>query len=148
MVVIWGRIAHNQDPLVGTIFKGRAKPLNFRAFPMSIYLVQVYSVEREKRGKYRALMKKIHANLGKHSEDLPELLSYKTFEAGVEGPMIRFVESFEFTDQDGRERFFRRFTEAKWLRSLARHFEDVVERSRVENMVWSEFLRDEWFQRE
>ena len=115
---------------------------------MSIYLVQTYAVEKEKKSKYRTLMKKIHANLKKHSDDLPELVSYKTFEAGTEGPLVRFVEIFEFEDQDGRERFFRRFTEARWLRALAQHFEDVVERARVENLTWTEFLRDEWFIKE
>ena len=54
---------------------------------------------------------------------------------------------YEFQDQDGRERFFRRFTEARWLRSLAQHFGDVVDRARVENLTWTEFLRDEWFDR-
>jgi len=115
---------------------------------MSIYLVQTYAVEKEKRSKYRTLMKKIHGNLKKHSEDMPELVSYRTFEAGTEGPLIRFVEMFEFEDQDGRERFFRRFTEARWLRALAQHFGDVVDRARVENLTWTEFLRDEWFIRE
>lgn len=114
---------------------------------MSIYLVQLYMVEKEKKSKYRALMKKIHANLRKHADDLPELLSYKTFEAGTEGPMIRFAEMFEFTDQEGRERFFRRFSQSRWLRSLADHFNDVVDRSRLQNFAWTEFLRDEWFLR-
>ena len=114
---------------------------------MSIFLVQTYAVEREKKSKYKAMMKKIHQNLRKHADDLPELLAYRTFESGVEGPLIRFVEVFEFEDQDGRERFFRRFTEARWLRALAQHFGDVVDRSRVQNVVWTEFLREEWFVR-
>lgn len=114
---------------------------------MSIYLVQTYAVEKGKRSKYGALMKRIHTNMRKHSEEIPELVSYKTFEAGEEGPLVRFVEMFEFADQDGRERFFRRFTESRWLRSLGRHFNDVVERARVENQVWTDFLEDQWFSR-
>jgi hypothetical protein len=114
---------------------------------MSMFLVQTYSVEKGKRSKYRTLMKRIHKNLSKHADEMPELLAYRTFEAGAEGPMIRFVEMFEFEDQDGRERFFRRFTEARWLRSLAQHFGDVVDRSSVNNAAWTEFLKDEWFVR-
>ncbi len=115
---------------------------------MSVYLVQLYAVEKEKKSKYRTLMKKIHANLRTHSGDVPELVSYRTFEAGIEGPMVRFVEMFEFTDQTGRERFFRRFSEAKWLRSLAQHFGDVVDRSKVQNSTWTEFLKEDWFVRQ
>jgi hypothetical protein len=118
-----------------------------QAETMSVYLVQMYMVERDKKSKYRTLMKKIHVNLRKHADDLPELISYRTYEAGVEGPMVRFVEVFEFTDQDGRERFFRRFAEARWLRALGEHFGDVVERARVQNLAWTEFLRDDWFVR-
>lgn len=114
---------------------------------MSVYLIQLYAVEKERRSKYRTLMKKIHANLRKHADDLPELVSYKTFEAGSEGPMIRFVEMFEFADQDGRERFFRRFSEARWLRTLSEHFHDVVDRSKLQNLTWTGFLKDEWFVR-
>ena len=130
----------------GTIFKCRYLPCP-AALVMSIFLVQTYLVEREKKSKYRLMMKKIHQNLRKHADDLPELLAYRTYEAGVEGPLIRFVEMFEFEDQDGRERFFRRFTEARWLRALSRHFGDVVDRSRVQNVAWMEFLKEEWFVR-
>ncbi len=111
---------------------------------MSVYLLELYPLQNEKRSKYRALMKKIHASLRAHAEEIPELLSYRTFEAGSEGPVGRFAELFEFTDQDGRERFFRRFSEARWLQGLARDFYEVVDRSKMEIVTLSEFLRDDW----
>jgi hypothetical protein len=114
---------------------------------MSVYLLELYPLENEKRSKYRALMKKIHASLRAHAEEIPEVLSYRTFEAGSEGPMAKFAEIFEFTDQDGRERFFRRFSEAKWLQGLAKDFYEVVDRSKMQNVTLSEFLRDDWLSR-
>jgi len=112
---------------------------------VTIYFVELYVVKKDKKNKYKALMKKIHKSLREHAGDLPELLSYRTFEAGTEGPLTRFVEMFEFADQDGRERFFRRFSETKWLRTLEQHFHELVPRCR--KIAWAEFLRDEWLVR-
>jgi len=130
------------DPQGGNLKKEEAQ--SSPGVPMSVYLLELYPLENDKRSKYRVLMKKIHAGLRAHAEEMPELLSYRTFEAGSEGPMARFAEIFEFTDQDGRERFFRRFSEAKWLQGLAKDFYEVVDRSKMQNVTMSEFLKDDW----
>ncbi len=114
---------------------------------MSIFFVEVYVSEKENRGKYRALMKKIQKSLHEHSADIPELLSYRTFEAGTEGPLIRYVEMFEFPDQESRERFFGRFSGAKWLRGLSQEFFELVSDSKMQKLTWTEFLKDGWFSR-
>jgi hypothetical protein len=114
---------------------------------MAIFFVELYEVNKDKKSKYGVLMKRIYRGLRQHAKDLPELLSYKTFEAGKEGTKMRFVEMFEFADQNGSKRFFGRFSKTEWLRALQQEFYELVPRSRMQVYAWTEFLKDEWLVR-
>jgi len=111
----------------------------------TIFFVELYEVNKDRKSKYRTLMKKIHRSLRQHARDLPELLSYRTFEAGKSGVRTRFVEMFEFADQDGSKRFFARFSKTEWLRALQQEFHKLV--PRCPGFTWTEFLKDEWLVR-
>ena len=110
---------------------------------MTVYLVESYPVKKDRIGRYRAVMRRIHRNLRQHRRDVPELLSYKTFEAGRERSLTRFVEMFEFKNQHGMDRFFRRFPKTQWLKTLQQDFFKVVPRSTMQVSTWREFLSDE-----
>jgi len=114
---------------------------------LAIYSVEWYAVRKHRKRKYKALMKKIHKSLHQHKTDVPELLSYKTFEAGREGPLTNFVEMFEFANQKGMNRFFGRFSKTQWLRALQQDFFELVPRRTMQTLTWAEFLRDEWLTR-
>jgi hypothetical protein len=112
---------------------------------MTIYLVEVYPVKRNRMRKYRAVMRRIHRNLRQHRRDVPELLSYKTLKAGRERSLTRFVELFEFRNQQGMNRFFGRFPKTQWLKTLQQDFFEVVPRRTMQVSMWGEFFSDEWF---
>ena len=109
---------------------------------MVVYFVEWYQVKKDRKQKYKALMKKIHRSLRKHKRDLPELLSYKTYEAGRAGSYTNFVEMFEFANQKSMNRFFGRFSKASWLRTLQHEFHKLV--PKCSGLTWKEFLKDEW----
>jgi hypothetical protein len=112
---------------------------------LTIYFVELYVVKKDRKRKYKALMKKIHKSLHQHRRDVPELLSYKTFEAGRRGSLANFVEMFEFANQNGMNRFFGRFSKASWLRTLQQEFHKLV--PKCSGLTWTEFLKDEWLTR-
>jgi hypothetical protein len=114
---------------------------------LTIYLVEMYPLRKDRKQKYKALMKKIHRSLHQHKRDVPELLSYKTFEAGREGSLTSFVEVFEFANQRSMDKFFGRFSNTQWLLALQQDFFEVVPRRTMQTFTWTEFLRDEWFTR-
>jgi hypothetical protein len=114
---------------------------------LTVYLVESYPVKKDRIGRYRAVMRRIHKGLREYRRDVPELLSYKTFEAGRQGSVRRFVELFEFTDQQGMNRFFGRFPKTQWLKTLGQDFFKVVPRRAIQMSMWNEFLSDEWFTR-
>jgi hypothetical protein len=99
--------------------------------------------------KYRTVMRRIHRNLRQHRRDVPELLSYNTFNAGRERSLTRFVELFEFTNQRGMNRFSRRFSKTQWLKTLQQDFFEVVPggRCRMQVSTWKDFLKGEWLSR-
>jgi hypothetical protein len=92
-------------------------------------------------------MRRIHKSLRQHRRDVPELLAYKTFEAGRDGSLRRFVELFEFKNQQDMNRFFGRFSKTQWLKTLQQDFFEVVPRRSMQVSTWNEFLGDEWFTR-
>lgn len=92
-------------------------------------------------------MKKIHKSLHQHNRDVPELLSYKTFEAGRKGSLTRFVEMFKFANQKGMNRFFGGFSKTQWLRALQQSFFELVPRRKIQTLTWTPFLKDEWLTR-
>jgi hypothetical protein len=110
-----------------------------------IYFVESYAVKKDRKRKYKALMKRIHKSLRQRRRDVPELLSYKTFEAGKEGSLTSFVEMFEFADQKSMNKFFGRFSKTKWFRALQQEFHKLV--PRCPGLAWTEFLKDEWLVR-
>lgn len=114
---------------------------------MTIYLVEWYPVKKDRKRKYSALMKRIHKSLHQHRRDVPELLSYKTFEAGREGSVTTFVEMFEFGSQKSMNKLFGRFPKTEWLRALQKRFFELVPRRTIQEFRWSEFLKDEWLTR-
>jgi hypothetical protein len=114
---------------------------------LTIYLVEAYPLKKDRKRKYKAVMKRIHRSLRHHKRDVPELLSYRTFEAGREGSLTRFVEVFEFANQKSMNGFFGRFSETRWLRALQQDFFEVVPRRTMQAFTWTEFLMDEWFTR-
>jgi hypothetical protein len=114
---------------------------------LTIYLVESYPIKKNRMRKYRAVMRRIHKSLRQYRRDVPELLSYKTFEAGREVSLTRFVELFEFKNQQGMNRFFRRFSKTRWLKTLQQDFFKVVPRRTMLVSIWSEFLSNEWFTR-
>jgi hypothetical protein len=114
---------------------------------LTIYLVESYPIKRSRTRKYRAIMRRIHRGLRQHQRDVPELLSYRTFETGKEGSERRFVEFFEFKNQQGMNRFFERFSKTKWLKTLQEDFFKVVPRRTMQASTWREFLSDEWLTR-
>jgi hypothetical protein len=59
----------------------------------------------------------------------------------------RFVELFEFTNQQGMSRFFGRFPKTKWLKNLQRDFFKVVPRRTMKVTTWKDFLKGEWLSR-
>jgi len=114
---------------------------------VTIYFVEWYLVKNDRKRKYKALMKKIHKSLRKHKRDAPELLSYKTYEAGREGALTNFVEMFEFANQKSMNKFFGRFSKTQWLRDLQRAFFELVPKRTMQTVTWTEFLEDEWLTR-
>ena len=112
---------------------------------VTIYFVESYTIKKDRKRKYKALMKKIHKSLRQHKRDVPELLSYKTFEAGKEGSLTRFIEMFEFANQKSMKKFFGRFSKTRWLRALQQDFHKLV--PRCPGLSWTEFLKDEWLVR-
>jgi hypothetical protein len=114
---------------------------------LTIYFVEWYPVKRDTRRKYKALMKKIHMSLRQHKRQVPELLSYKTFDAGREGSPTTFVEMFEFANQKSMNKFFGRFSKTQWLRTLQQHFFELVPRRTIRKLTWTELLKDEWLVR-
>jgi hypothetical protein len=66
---------------------------------LTIHFVEWYAVKKDRKRKYKALMNKIHRSLRQHKREVPELLSYKTFDAGREGSLTSFVEVFEFANR-------------------------------------------------
>jgi hypothetical protein len=61
---------------------------------LAIYLVESYPVKKDRIGNYRVLMRRIYKSLRQYRRYVPELLAYKTFEAGRERSLTRFVELF------------------------------------------------------
>ena len=116
-------------------------------FCVTIYFVEWYPLKKDRKQKYGVLMKKIHNSLHKRKRDLPELLSYKTFEGGREGSLTSFVEMFEFANQKGMNKFFGRFSKTEWLRALQQDFFELVPRRSVRTLTWTPFLKDEWLTR-
>lgn len=114
---------------------------------MTIYFVEWYPVKKDSKRKYKTLMKKIHESLRKHKRDVPELLSYKTFEARGEGSLTSFVEMFEFANQESMDKFFGRFSKTPWLHALQLAFFELVPRRTMQTLVWTEFLKDQWLVR-
>lgn len=112
---------------------------------MTIYFVESYTVKKDRNRKYKALMKKIHESLRQHKRDVPELLSYRTFKAGKEGSLTRFVEMFEFANQKAMKKFFGRFPKTRWLGALQQDFHKLV--PRCPGLTWTELLKDEWLVR-
>ena len=112
---------------------------------MTIYLVELYTIKKDRKRKYGTLMKKIHKSLPQHKKDVPELLSYKTYEAGREGSLTSYVEMFEFANQKSMDKFFKRFSKTKWLRVLQQEFFELVPRRKMQAFTWTEFLRNQWF---
>jgi hypothetical protein len=112
---------------------------------LTIYFVESYLIKKNRMLKYRAVMRRIHRNLRQHRRDVPELLSYKTFNAGRERSLTRFVELFEFKNQQGMNRFFGRFPKTQWLKTLQQDFHEVV--PRCPGSTWKEFLSEEWLTR-
>lgn len=112
---------------------------------MPVYLVETYLVGKNRAKKYTALMRRIHRSLRKHSDEIPELVSYKTSTAGMKGSKSRFVEVSEFTDLVGERKFIGRFAETKWLGTLGRVFHQIVRKPT--SAIWGEFLKGAWFVR-
>ena len=111
---------------------------------LTIYLVELYTVEKDRKRKYSALMKKIHKSLRQHKKDVPELISYRTYEAGTEGSLTSYVEMFEFANQKSMNRFFGKFSKMQWLRDLQQDFFELVPKRTMQVLTWIEFLKDEW----
>jgi len=112
---------------------------------MSVYLVETYLVQKSRVKEYTAVIRKIHKSLRRHSAEIPELISYKTFTVRTRGGRFKFTELFEFTDSVGKEKFVSRFSETGWLRTLGRSFHRIVRRPA--SSTWEEFLKDMWFVR-
>ena len=114
---------------------------------MSVHLFEMYQVEKDKKRSYDILMSKIHSSLREHADEIPELLSYRTFEARAEGSPMMLVELFEFVDEKGSSTFSGRFSETEWLRSLQKQFFEIVDRRKMMVYAWKGFLPKEWFTR-
>jgi len=114
---------------------------------LTVYFVEWYVVRKDRRRKYKALMKKIHKSLHQRRRDMSELLSYKTFEAGREDSLTTFVEMFEFANQESMNKFFGKFSNTRWLRALQQAFFELVPRRSIRTLAWTPFLRDEWLTR-
>jgi hypothetical protein len=112
---------------------------------LTVYFVELYVVKKDRKRKYKALMKKIHKSLYQHKRDVPELLSYKTFEARSRDSLANFVEMFEFANQRSMNRFFGRFSKASWVRALQQEFHKLV--PKCSGLTWTELLKDEWLVR-
>lgn len=114
---------------------------------LTIHFGELYAVKKDRKRKYKSLMKKIHKSLHQHKRGVPELLSYKTFESGREGSLTTFVEMFDFANQKSMNRFFGRFSKTQWLRALQQDFFELVPRRKMRRATWTEFLADEWLTR-
>jgi len=114
---------------------------------VTIYFVEWYSIKKDRKRKYKALMNKIHKSLRQHKRDVPELLSYKTFEAGTKGFLTSFIEMFAFANQKSMNKFFVRFSKTQWLRDLQQDFFELVPRRTMQTLTWTEFLKHEWLTR-
>jgi len=114
---------------------------------VSVYTFEVYQVEKDRKRRYELLIGRIHRSLREHSEEIPELLSYRTFEARPDGSPSLSVELFEFADEKGSEEFFGRFQNTAWLKSLQRQFFEIVDRGRMTIHTWTGFLENDWFVR-
>ena len=114
---------------------------------MSVFMFEVYEVEKGSKRRYELLMGKIHRSLREHADEIPELLSYRTFEAHPNGSPSLSVELFEFADEKGSERFSMRFRNTAWLKSLQKQFFEIVDRRKMTIHTWTGFLETDWFVR-
>jgi len=115
---------------------------------LTICLVELYTIKKDRKRKYSALMKKIHRNLRRHKRSLPELLSYKTYEAGRKGSLTSYVEMFEFANHKSMDKFLARFSKTKWLRALQQDFFELIPKRKMKVSTWADFLANEWLTRE
>lgn len=114
---------------------------------MSVYTYEIYEVEKDRKRDYQILMTKIHTSLREHADEIPELLSYRTFEARAEGSRTLSVELFEFADERSSEEFFGRFRNTEWLKTLQKQCLEIVDPSKMTVHTWTGFLEKDWFVR-
>lgn len=114
---------------------------------VSVYTFEIYEVEKDRKRSYQLLMGKILKSLREHADEIPELLSYRTFESRANGSPTLSVELFEFADEESSEEFFGRFRNTPWLSSLQKEFFEIVDRSKMTVHTWTGFLEDDWFVR-
>ena len=112
---------------------------------MTCWVVETYPVGESAVPTYQALMEDIHRTLRAERDQVPELLSYRTFTADPTGAVRKFVEVFEFADEEDRQRFFARLAQPGRLRALADRCHEIVPEVALE--TWSGFLPEEWLVR-
>ena len=135
------------DFIITSIGKVRHSDTEGMVIVVSVFVFEMYEVEKNKKRSYGVLMGKIHRSLREHADEVPELLSYRTYEAQANGSATMSVELFEFPNEEGSNRFFGRFSETEWLQTLQKQFFEIVDRQKMTVQKWTGFLSDKWFTR-
>ncbi len=104
---------------------------------MSVFLVQKYVIQADRRGRFKPLLKEFLAYKEAHAELFKGLRTWKLFKQNLGDPSDLYIEMWEYEDITGMDAINKRIFADVGMKKISDEFHDIIEPATFSQSIWN-----------